>query len=230
MTYPVALREDPAIREKWDSHGRARRHYGSTFVCEVVTDSPLYELGLRMQDEVVRRGIAHNYGMLPPSSYHMTVADGLKLPLYVGQADRWPAELRDLPFTEAASIMRQRLVEAAIPAPKPLEMAVTGVHPLEQSLTVLLGSATSEVAAELSRFRNAVYDALGMNVADVDGYQFHMSLGYRLTEPDAAAEPLAELYELFTGWAAEVERADLEPVGFCVFADMYSFPQILRYS
>ncbi|MDO4241135.1 MAG: DUF1868 domain-containing protein, partial [Microbacteriaceae bacterium] len=209
MTYPVALRESLDIREKWDSHGRAKRHYGSTFVCEVVTDSPLYQLGVRIQDEVVRRGIAHNYGMLPPSSYHMTVADGLKLPSYERQYDRWPAELRDLPFSEATSIMRQRLVDAAIPAPKPLEMAVTGVHPLEQSLTVLLGPATPEVAAELSRFRHAVYETLGMNVADVDGYQFHMSLGYRLTEPDAAAEPLAELYELFTGWAAEIDRVDL---------------------
>ena len=53
--------------EKFDPNGQAKRHIGSTFVCHLVSDSALYRVGERIINDVTKRGLDKDFGLLPPT-------------------------------------------------------------------------------------------------------------------------------------------------------------------
>lgn len=226
VTFP--LDNNPGTFEKFTPEGEAKRHRGSTFVAHVVPGSPSYHVEKRIQDDVRARGLACHFALLPPSSYHMTVFPGPKERSFAGQAEMWPtwlADVEDLPT--AVQLMRQRLVDAEIPRLPDLRMAPTHVYDLGKSLTVGLTPADNAMAEALRDFRTALRDTLEINDPDFDTYEFHSSLGYRLSAPEVTEEVNRELAEQYTAWVREIEIFDLERPAFNIFNDMLAFPEVL---
>ena len=60
--------DEPRIWEKWDTKGNAKRHRGTTFVCHLVPDSSLHQVGVKIVEDIRAEGLASDYGLLPPSS------------------------------------------------------------------------------------------------------------------------------------------------------------------
>lgn len=225
------LVNEPGTWEKFEPSGVAKRHPGSTFVSYLVVDSPLYQAGERIIADVRAMGMAGDFGLLPPSSLHMTVMEGLKEPSLLSQDEKWPEWLaRYESFPEAVAAMRVRLAEADIRAPRDVVMRPSGVAPIGERLTIDLVPATDAMATELDRFRREVGAVLEMPVPGLDEYRFHNSLGYRLTEPtDEDAEVREAMQKKYEGWVRTVDQADLEPVAFQIFNDMLSFSPLLYF-
>lgn len=227
----AALVNNPRTWEKFDSVGEVKRHPGSTFVCHLVTDSPVYRVAKQIREDVVQSGLGQNFALVPPASYHMTVLEGLKNKLFIGQEEKWPAWLAGTAdFPEAVAAMRAELVTADVEGLRDVAMEPVGVYPLAEMLTIALQPKDDHVAAELDRFRKDVGGALGIEVADLHDYRFHVTVGYRLTEVEKEnTEPENRLEEKYADWATAAGRVDLEPVAFTVFNDMSSYSPLLYF-
>lgn len=220
---PVLV-NNPDTFAKFRADGVARVHPGSTFVAAVREGSALQGVGERIQNDVRSRGWGDDFAFTVPSSFHMTVLEGLK------RDDAFPAWLDGVSdFTEAVALMRQRLIDARIPGPARLEMKAAGVFDLHERLTVRLLPADTSVEAELVRFRNQAGEALGIRVASLSEYAFHSTLGYRLTVADPEDESLLKAKEVYDSWLAEIDSVELECPAFCIFNDMQSFPPLFYF-
>lgn len=222
------LDSNPQTFEKFTPEGVAKRHRGCTFVAHVVPDSPTYEVEKRIQDDVRSRGLAEHFGLLPPSSYHMTVFPGLKDRAIEGESVKWPdwlSGVMDLPT--AVGMMRQRLIDADLAPVPDLRMRPTHVYDLGISLTVGLEPVDDQMANELHLFRSTLRDVLEISDPGFDTYLFHSSLGYRLSAPELTSDLNAELADLYSEWVREIEVFDLERPAFNIFNDMLAFPEVL---
>ncbi|MDO5066271.1 MAG: DUF1868 domain-containing protein [Propionibacteriaceae bacterium] len=212
---------DPGVWEKWDPNGNARTFRGTTFVAHVVTDSPFHLLARRILDDIHAADIAQDYGLLPLSSLHMTLLDVLV------ESDRkaWPSWLQDSPdFPTAVRRQLDRIVSSGLRGPEVLRMKPVAVWPLGWALSIRLAPGDEDTAAELTRFRAEAAELLEIPASE--DYEFHSSLGYRLTQWASDAPRLDALAERYRGWAAEVSEIDLGPVAFNVFDDMLAFPPL----
>lgn len=228
MTFPIV--NNPFTLEKFTPEGVAKRHRGSTFVAPVVPDSPSYQVEKRIQDDLSARGLDCHFALLPPSSYHMTVFPGLKDRSLADQAGAWPAWLSDVKdFPTAVELMRNRLIKADIPVLPDLRMRPTHIYDLGISFTVGLEPADDEMDQALREFRTALRNVLEIHDPEFDTYEFHSSLGYRLTAPEVTEDINAELAEEYTSWVTEIDVFDLERPGFNIFNDMLSFPELLTF-
>ncbi|WJY67422.1 DUF1868 domain-containing protein [Corynebacterium auris] len=216
--------------EKFDTTGVALRHPGSTFVSAVPATSPLYTIGRRIQDDVTARGWAGNYGLTVPSSFHMTVLQGLKERTFAGQDAAWPAWLDGAAdFPEAVRLMLGRLLEAGIRGPRSVTMTSPGVCPLEGRLTIRMEPANDEVARELERFRQQAGEVLEIPVEAPGEYRFHTTLGYRLTTSEDRDPELGAAAEEYSSWLRQHPVYELEAPAFCIFNDMQSFSPLLYF-
>lgn len=222
----------PRTWEKFLRDGTAKRHSGSSFVSYVVTDSPFYRTGVQIMDDIRAEGFGSHFALLPPSSLHMTVLQGIKERRYVDLP--WPGWLdgiSDLP--QAVLAMCDRLVQAQITGIREVSMKPAGLKDLSSgdALGFLLEPATDKDLDILQTFRHRAGEVLEIEVPSLDEYHFHSTLGYRLIEPDITeVARLTELQDKYTQWTRQVERVDLEEVAFCIFNDMLSFSPLVYAS
>lgn len=217
---PVPV-DDPGVWEKWDPCGNARTFRGTTFTAHVVPDSPFHLLGRRILEDIRAEGIGEDYGLLPLSSLHMTVLD------VCVEQDRaaWPSWLQDSPdFPTVVRRQLDRVVSSGIRGPGVLRMVPVTVWPLDWALSIRLAPADETTTAELTRFRTEMAEVLEIPLQT--DYEFHSSLGYRLTRWASETSRLDRLTERHRSWAAEVPEVDLAPVAFNVFDDMLAFPPL----
>ncbi|HCT9179805.1 TPA: DUF1868 domain-containing protein [Corynebacterium aurimucosum] len=222
---------NPHTWEKFTERGDVRRHPGSTFVAHVPEGSEFQQVEIRIQDDIKSRGWETDYGFTVPSSFHMTLLNGLKHRALLGQKEAWPAWLNEtVDFPDSVFRMRQRLVEANIEGPKSLAVRAVEMYPLDEHLTIKLRPADESVRQEIERFRSEVGEVLDIPVTSLDHYQLHSTLGYRLTKAEGSLEKLSEAEELYNSWLQEMGDINLEPAFFSLFNDMQSFPPLLYFN
>jgi len=211
--------------EKFDADGNARLHRGSTIVSRLNADCDVYRAGQRIQEDLKQTELRDHFALTPPNSFHMTVLEGLKDRSLLGQKEKWPEWLTAADFPAAVFQLRQRLVDADLPPAPELRMRVSGVKPVSKSLTITLEPEDAEMKKQLEDFRSAVGEAWEIDVASLEEYFFHISLGYRLSAAEEHADLGEELTERYRGWVSGSPR--LERPAFTVFDDMLAFPPIL---
>ena len=212
---------DPAIWEKWDPSGNARTFRGTSFVAHVVPDSPFHLLGRRILDDIRAEGIEEDYGLLPLSSLHMTVLDVL----VESNRAAWPRWLADSPdFPTAVRRQLDRVVASGLRGPGRLRVRPATLWPIGWALSIRMAPADDATAAELTRFRTEAAELL--EITPSQDYEFHSSLGYRLTQWESDTPRIDRLTERYRSWVTEVDEVDLAPTAFNVFDDMLAFPPL----
>jgi len=173
------------VGEKFHPDGTARSYPGATVICFVDPASAAYRAGEALQAELAALPFGHKFGMLPPSSFHMTVfsliCDQRRTP------EEW-SSLRplDTPLTE----MDQFFIETVTPiAPPPrLRMVMTFIGGWGMSLR--LSPADEQTYFALKNYREMLSRATGIRHPDHIWYEYHMTLAYSLKwmdEDEAAA-------------------------------------------
>ena len=204
---------------KFNADGTLRRFAGNTVICPVAADHPAFPLLCFLQKEFTTRIYTSKFALLPPSSFHMTVFEGVCD--QVRNPERWPNQLDiGTPLNKVHRFFSDHL--EYLSAPPSVTMAIKDIfyHP-----TIALCGATATDNVNLRQFRDLLANTLGLRTPDHAEYQFHITLGYTLYQLDnnekkQAAADIKALLSLPEVRDFQFELPDPE---FCHFEDMGRF-------
>ncbi|MFK7859657.1 MAG: DUF1868 domain-containing protein [Granulosicoccus sp.] len=214
----------PGEGGKFLSDGTLQVWPGNTFVCHVDAQSPAHDELRALQEEIKMSRFASFFTFLPPSSFHMTVFEGISPgvnnPACLPTGAK-PGMSRD----ELSANMLEKLADVKLEPSQSVEIV---------SLFCGLGLRVRRVGeqhdAPLRHARERLRTATGINPPRFEEYMFHISLAYLLqwlTEPTAAA--LVEFSNELAGrYAQKLSAIPLGPVEFCNFESMHHFEPLKR--
>ncbi len=216
----------PDVGRKFDASGAVLPFAGNTFICHVqprtVAHGALTEASLALQTGPASEA----FSFLPPSSFHMTVFEGVCDVERNDDADRWPARIkRDAPLSEINQTFQNDC--AAVPLPKQQEVRPTGIF---GGFSVSLSGTSPLAEASLRHTRRLLRDATGIYRTDFNAYDFHITLAYplRWLTPAEANSVMDLSDQIFDQLVTQVSHVVLGPVEFCTFEHMHAFdPQFV---
>ncbi|MBY5760268.1 DUF1868 domain-containing protein [Rhizobium leguminosarum] len=209
------------VGQKFDVDGAVRPFAGNTIICHLNETSPLQEPLKALYAELETSRLAALYTLLPPSSWHMTVFEGICD--QVRKPEYWPSELPlDASLTECNAFFEDRLNDFDCDFRAPIRMSISSFRPLVDGISLKLTPIDAAEEIRLRGFRNQLADVLTLRPPGHDDYVFHLSIAYlirHLTE-DQGAELSALQARAFDAMPAEFELGAPE---FCHFGDMFEF-------
>lgn len=219
-----------AVGNKFYPDGRVRPFPGNTILCHLPQQGPRSEAFDALLD-IYRAARDHafleNASLLPPSSYHMTVFEGVTEATR-RRPDAWPAGVPPTASLEDCDkIIAQRLKAFRLDTALPLRMAVDvdAITPSGGAIVIPLKPVDVAEALKLRDLRRRLSSAVGIGVGDPDTYRFHISLAYWIRALTTRQE--AEYDKAHRLWRASLARAapviELGAPEYCLFDDMFAF-------
>ncbi|MBV1831689.1 DUF1868 domain-containing protein [Komagataeibacter sp. AV436] len=213
-------------QNKFHPDGRPRSFPGNTVICHLPPDGAFFHAMLDLHHQMGQFDFAAKIALLPPSSYHMTVFDGLNNTRRARPT--WPRDLaRDTPMPQCNAWVGDRLRVFPGRLAAPLRMRPAYPDPLRdrQGCRIRLEAVDRAGATALRRFRHGLAAHLGMHDAWLDRYVFHTTIGYRIRAFTAReAHEYTDAMVRFQGrMAARLPEIDLGPPEFCLFDDMHAY-------
>ncbi len=212
------------VGRKFHPDGQLRPFPGNTIVCHTASAPALTDRLGRLHERLRAAKAVRLYTLLPPSSWHMTLFDGVADEVRI--PDRWPRDTPlDMPLAEVNRLFEERL-KAEVFGPKlAFSMRVTATGRLRNSIGIRLQPADAAEEQAIRALRDRIAAVLRLRRAAHDTYGFHITLAYLIAYPSEAEA--AELHCLMTEEVQALE-ASLPPfiVGppeFCHFNDMFVF-------
>ncbi|KAK3385944.1 RNA ligase/cyclic nucleotide phosphodiesterase [Podospora didyma] len=222
----AAIRYPSGIPFKFDPDGRAQLFRGNTIISRLSNESALYQSLVVLQEKLKRshnlsRLIAH----LPPSSWHMTVFEGV-VGIERGKPGYWPSDLStDATLDECTALFRTKLSTFDLQLSLPQHISVAGFTSTGLGLRL-----EHKDDKDLRRLRDRLADLLRIrHPKDHESYQLHLSLGYILRF--FTADQKAELDKIV--WdhvrdAAMPMTFELGAPEFCAFENMLAYEPLLQ--
>lgn len=215
---PRAISE-PGQGGKFAHDGTVQPWPGNTFICHIDPDGPQHAALCAMQDAMKASEVAANFSWLPPSSFHMTVFQGVSPDDPV-----WPEGLsRDLTRDAVTEALLDRLHSVTLP--QHLTPAARGLH---AGHSVTLEGKDAPAEARLRAARMALREATGLHPHGFDTYTFHITLGYPLRWLSAgeAQAVIVVSDAAFAAHGAALAEIPLGPIEFCTFENMHHFETV----
>ncbi|MBL8130637.1 MAG: DUF1868 domain-containing protein [Anaerolineae bacterium] len=163
------------VGEKFNEDGSPRSYPGVTIICFPDPASSIYRAGEALQAELSALPFAHKFGLLPPSSFHMTVFS------LICEPRRTPEEWSSrLPLDAPLSQVDQFFIDTVplVPAPDNFRMVMTFLG--GWGLSFRLSPADEETYTGLRNYRRDLSLATGVRYPDHDAYEFHLTLAYQI--------------------------------------------------
>lgn len=229
---PAVAGNDPErpfawIGKKFAADGRVLPFPGNTIICPIGSEHPAMAPLQTFRAALEAEPCAHKFTFTPPSSYHMTVFEG------VVDAERrpgfWPSDLSaDAPLEACNHLFLQKLEAFDLGCAPRFRMRVMegpGNVEMRPGAGIYLVPVDDEEDRKLRQLRDRLADVLKLRQPNHQAYKFHTTQTYAIT-------PLTEEE---TARYRAVRRASLEvlaramPVlelgapAFCVFKDMFAF-------
>lgn len=221
-----SLPRPSAVGEKFTADGRVLPFPGNTFLCHVPPRSAAHA-ALTAASAALQAGPqASAFTFLPPSSFHMTVFEGV-CHAHRG-ADRWPQGIApETPVEDVTQAFLPRVISLTLPVRQ--HVRPRGIF---GGFSVALTGATPEDEASLRQARKDLADATGIHRASFADYDFHITLGYliRWLTADEATAVMDLSDNVASALAAAAPVIDLGGVEFCRFDDMHAFPTLCHLS
>lgn len=181
-----SIRYTSNVGQKFNKDGSVRPFAGNTIICFVDPEkhSPVYNEAIWAQEQLLGMSCAHKFAFLPPSSFHMTVIEGLNDK--GREPERWTPQL---PLDATLEEMDRFLIDQCdlLDFPEGFEI---GFKKMRFPATISIGPSNEKSHTSIWQFRNQIADLTGIRRSDFDEYKFHITLGYNLIElePDEVAE------------------------------------------
>ncbi|KAJ7366618.1 RNA ligase/cyclic nucleotide phosphodiesterase [Mycena albidolilacea] len=216
----------PGVPSKFDSDGNAQHFPGNTVVSHLSPSSEpeLYESMLALYDKLKRYHLSHLYALLPPSSWHMTVFEGVCDQVRV--PGRWPDDLPiDASLQECTSLFENKLSSFDLQCDPPYRISVTGFDPLETGIGVHLEPSTPGENARIRGLRDRLSTLLHIRHKGHATYGLHLSMAYllRILTEEQEKELRGLLMDHFNGMPKLFKLGAPE---FCTFEDMLAFKRL----
>jgi hypothetical protein len=168
-----------AVGRKFREDGSVRQFPGNTIICMIGPDNPVYPELIRFAESFKGLDCSRKYTLLPPSSYHMTVIQGVCEE--VRKPELWSRNLSlDAPLEETDRFFSKQFHNVRIP--EQFQMRFNYVSTAGVTLAVNLLPAEQEDTLALRTFREEVSERLGLRFPDHERYKFHISIAYKIHE------------------------------------------------
>ncbi|WP_176084586.1 DUF1868 domain-containing protein [Martelella sp. HB161492] len=207
---------------KFATDGTVLPYPGNTFICHIDKASPEFDILRQLQGEIRKLPAASCFSFLPPESLHMTVFCGVSgNPL---TTDGWPENVAD---DVSLADITDYFYKAAMTLNGFAGVTVRADH-LKAGYSIHAEPADQESFDALWRMRDALRAVTGLSRDDHDGYQFHISFGYRIRHmpKSMAEEHITAVTALFAAAAPRLQAIRLGPVEFCTFENMHHFEPV----
>jgi hypothetical protein len=216
------------VGSKFFPDGQVRAYPGNTVLCHVAGIPPLIERLDKLYGRLLDAEVAQIYTLLPPSSWHMTVFDGVCDGNRNGE--RWPGDLdREAPLLEINQTFEARLKAGRFGPGLSFAMRVRRLRPLMNVIAIELEPADEGEERAVHALRQRLAATLSFDRSAPDTYTFHITLAYFLRFPDASEK--ARLESLMTDeirdMAKSLDPFRVGPPEFCHFNDMFAFSRRL---
>lgn len=221
-------RPHPVAGVKFAADGAALPFPGNTVLCHLPGDAPEHAaLAAIAADLAAAAPWGAKLAALPPSSYHMTVFDGVNA--LARRPEEWASGLPlDAPIAAATRLFAERL--RGFRAPSGIAMRPLGLGPTRGGGTVLrLEPGDAETARQLAGLREALSRMLGIRRPNHDRYAFHLTLNYSLAwmSPGEAASLAAAQRRLGEDFAARHPVLRFPGPALCAFETLNAFHPVL---
>ncbi len=161
---------------KFHQDGSARRFPGNTVICHIPKDSPVFTLLQEAREEFRSQPWASKFAFLPPSSYHMTVFEGV-CDQHRSLRNWTRLAPPDVLLTEIDSLFAKKW--ETIPKPEAILMEYAGFWGFG-NITLRLKPSSARMNNLIRQFRDTLAEHFELKIMGHEGYQFHISLAYRL--------------------------------------------------
>lgn len=223
------LNRPPAISEpgkggKFTKNGDVLAFPGNTFVCHVMPDTPSHHAIVRLQEALKTAPFAKYFSFLPPSSFHMTVFQGVCM-TEEAQAPFPKGTVQSDGLHDITETMLKRLQPVTFPDPFSIEAIGPFLH---SGLGIHVDGKSEADREAMWETRRDLRDALRLDFEDFDAYRFHISLAYLLEwlTPDQSFEIRETLGKLVCELAEKVPEIEIGITEFCTFETMHHFEPI----
>ena len=209
------------IGHKFMPDGQLLPFPGHTIICHISPESELFRALRELYEALKSQEFASLYILLPPSSWHMTIFEGVSD--QIRKSCSWPASLAlDEPLSSCTTFVRERLAVFNLECEPPFHMVVEGYEPLMEGIALKVIPASAEEEKRLRRLRNRLSKQCQMQHPGHDTYSFHISLAYLLRHPDHAQHH--KLSEFLQAYRSKLPlRFELGAPEFCTFDNMFAF-------
>lgn len=228
--FPPASASNDALRnahEKFYPNGHVAPYPGNTVICHVPAQSRFLEDISAIAEQLHYVSFRDKLGILPPSSYHMTVFPGANDP--GKERSSWP---KDLPLTasidECTKLVRTRFEKERLSAKAPFRVRLDPQKTLQyasRAATMRMVGADAEAEAALRKTRDQLSRVYNHRDPDHDQYGFHITLAYTLHA--LTSEEEKEYREILARNMPRIlVRTPVLELGlpeFCTFPDMSVF-------
>lgn len=209
------------VHTKFNVDGSVREFPGNTIICRLAPASRLHAALSDLYTELERSDLCKLYTLLPPSSWHMTVFEGVCD--QVRRPGFWPDDLGlDVPLAECDALFTAKLSAFDLRSDPPYRLRIAGWQPLVNGIALKLAPVTAAEEARLRDVRDRLSALLQISHPKHETYTFHLSIAYLIRHPSEAQQAALStmLFERLSGLPAEFELGAPE---FCRFADMFAF-------
>jgi hypothetical protein len=209
------------IPAKFDPDGNVQPFPGNTIIAHLSPSSEIYASMLVLYDKLRLSHLSHLFTLLPPSSWHMTIFEGVCD--QVRKPGSWPSDLAmDAPLAECDELFTKKLSAFDLRCDPPYLMSVIGWSSLKNGISVHVELRTPEESKRLRGLRDRLADLLQIKHRDHATYNLHLSVAYllRYLTAEQKNELTALLMDHFKGMPKEF---DLGAPEFCVFDNMFAF-------
>ena len=211
------------IGHKFEPDGNVLPFPGHTVICHLPAQSPLYQALLPLYDMLKSQDFNSLYVLLPPTSWHMTVFEGVSD--QIRKRGSWPGDLPlDAPLSTCIAQVGRKLANFNTGSEKPFEMTNVGWEPLEDGIALKVVPAAPEEERRLRRLRDRIAEHLLMRHPGHSDYSFHVSMAYMLRRPDQQEARKLRVF-LKSCHASLPTNFELGAPEFCTFDDMFAFRQ-----
>ena len=210
------------VGDKFDPDGTVLPFQGNTIQSPLPESSKLYASLLVLYERLKKSRLAKHYALLPPSSWHMTVFEGVtpreKKPGY------WPDDLgQNASIADCTALFLEKLGSFDLATELPFHMTVVGYTKAGLGLHVV---PHERDVAQIRDLRDRLSSLLHIRHADHDRYGLHISLAYVMKAMDDGQR--AELHGILTDHFSRMPKEfELGAPEFSTFEDMYAFKPIL---
>lgn len=166
-----------SVGQKFNPDGSPREFHGNTVIFHVPTDSATFDLLLRIRKETESQRWARKFSFLPPSSYHMTIFEGVCD--QVREPAKWTSKLPlDAPLERVDDLLRQAWPDVSIP--RDVSMSYRLYNAAIGNISIYVKANTHEMERKLRSYHDKLSEAFGIRASNHDNYAFHITLAYRI--------------------------------------------------
>lgn len=168
------------IGNKFDNEGTPLKFKGNTFISLLDSNSQVYSQVINIKNEIEQLGLTDSIRILPNSSLHMTVIEGVCD--QVRKTEYWTSFFPlDAPLKEIDEYFEKQWqsISPFFECYMQFEKIICN-----SGIVISLKPSKKEYSDNINNFRKIISEKMGLKFPDFDTYGFHISIAYGLKKPN----------------------------------------------